>query len=212
MRKASVRPTIAALALAAAIALFALLPPGGAQEAAAEPSPGGKRPVVAVLDMSVVLRGSDQWRDMAEERTRRMETMRASIDNLTRQAQVLRSEFENLAPGTEESQAKARELDQALRQLQQKRQEFEQSIAQSYAEATRTLFDAVRRVVADYAEQNGIDLVLKQQQIDLDEPESPGQNIMLATTEVLYAAPELDISATVVERLNAEYPGPIEVQ
>jgi len=35
---------------------------------------------------------------------------------------------------------------------------------------------------------------------------------MLATTEVIYAEPGLDISQAVVERLNAEYSGPIEVK
>ena len=35
---------------------------------------------------------------------------------------------------------------------------------------------------------------------------------MLATTEVLYAEPGMDISPVVIEQLNSAYTGPIEVK
>ena len=54
--------------------------------------------------------------------------------------------------------------------------------------------------------------MLKKQSLDLSGPETLGQNIMLATTEVLYADPGLDISQVVTDKLNADYSGPIEVK
>jgi len=204
------RPYAAALAIAALALAFAVRP-GGAQEGAG--AAGGPRvPVVAVVDMSNVLAGSAEWRDLGKERALLAERARQTLTNLTQKVQVLRNEYESLPPGTDERTAKANELQAALQELQRSQQQFEQQIGQSYTSATRALFGKVSAVVADYAREHGIDLVLKKQTVDLSAPESLGQNIMLATTEVIYAEPGLDISQAVVERLNAEYSGPIEVK
>jgi Skp family chaperone for outer membrane proteins len=202
---------MAVLALGA-LAVAALLPAGRRTARSAHgsaPAEQGLR--VAVVDMSTVLRGSQQWRDMAEERSRLLERMERTMTELTRQVQVLRNEYENQPPG-EQRRRKAMELEQAAREREQKRQEFEQQVARSYSEATREMFAKITEVVGAYAQEQGLDLVLKKQTMEMEGPESLGRNIMLATTEVLYAEPRLDISDIVVERLNAAYPGPVEDQ
>jgi Skp family chaperone for outer membrane proteins len=204
----AVPPYVLALAVAALLVASAVRAGGAAPAAAAGP----RVPVVAVVDMSGVLSGSDEWKDMAQERNRMMENAKEALNNLTQKAQVLRNEYDNLPPGTEERTAKANELQAALQELQNSRQEFETQLSQSYSAATRSLFAKVGKIVEAYARENNIDLVLKKQTLDLTGPETLGQNIMLATTEVLYADPALDISKAVIERLNAAYTGPIEVK
>jgi Skp family chaperone for outer membrane proteins len=162
--------------------------------------------------MGKVLAGSEQWKDMMADAQRDRENKDRALRNLNQKVQVLRDDYENLPPGTDERQAKGKELEAAIQELQQTRIRFQTEVAQRYTSATRTVFQKITEVVDVYAVENGLDLVLKQQKIDLAAPESAGQNIMLATTEVLYAAPTLDISSAVVERLNAAYPGPIEVK
>ena len=71
---------------------------------------------------------------------------------------------------------------------------------------------AIGKAVADHARENGIHIVLKKQDMELAGPESIEQNLRLATTEVLFADPALEITDAVVARLNAGYPGPLEVE
>ena len=206
--------TVAAVALASAVHAGSA---AAASSAAAAPknapaASGPRTPTVAVVDMSNVLANSAEWKDMAQERARLTENAKQTLSNLTQKAQVLRNEYDNLPPGTDERTAKANELQAAVQDLQKTQQQLESQIGQNYTAATRTIFTKVAKVVGVYANEHHIDLVLKKQTLDLSGPETLGQNIMLATTEVLYADPGLDISQVVTDKLNAEYSGPIEVK
>jgi Skp family chaperone for outer membrane proteins len=176
----------------------------------------GDRPAaalkVAVVDMSRVLKDSREWRDAVEERARLLDTMKRTLNELSRRNQVLRNEYENLPPGTEERQQKAAEIERAVQEFQQARIDLEEQIARQHDKSVRGLFGKLNRIVAAYAQQNGVQLVLKKQDVDLAEPETVEQSLQIATTEVLYADPVLDISDAVVEALNAAYEGPIEVK
>jgi len=183
---------------------------GTAQEGTGTAPAAGLR--VAVVDMSHVLSASKEWRDAVEERTRLLDTMRRTLNKLTRRNQVLRNEYENLPPGTEERQQKAAEIEQALQEFQQTRLELEEQIARQHDRSVRSLFGKLNGIVASYAQQHGIQLVLKKQDVDLTEAETVEQSLQIATTEVLYADPALDISEAVVAELNAGYEGPIEVK
>lgn len=202
---------LTAAVVAVALVLVAVVRAQEAPDAPARPA-AVRSPVVAVVDMQTVLRQSEQWRDMAQERTRLLETMRSTIQNLTSTVQVLSNEYSSLPPGTEERRAKQQELQEAGAELQQKRQEFERQVAERYSEDTRRMFTAVGDAVAAYAAEHEIDLVLKKQQPADQETPSIGQDIMVVTTEVLYASDAMDISEAIVRALNADYPGPIEVQ
>jgi len=201
-------------ALRSACSLLALalaLPLGAAAETPA-PKPAPRPPVVAVVDISRVLRSSKEWRDSAERRTRLLEKMRVTLGKLSHQAQVLRNDYENLPPGTEERRNKAAELEKALSELEKTRRQFQAQMAAEQSKALREEFKKITAVVAEYAREHGIDLVLKKADLSLSGPQSPERDLALATTEVLYASAALDISDAIVERLNARYPGPIEVK
>jgi Skp family chaperone for outer membrane proteins len=197
-------------ALAIAVWLGAAGVAGEKQPAASAPALAAAELRVAVVDMERVLAGSREWQDNVAERSRMQETARRTLTKLARENQVLRNEYENLPPGTDERQAKAAEVDAALRRYQQTEQELEGAIARRHEEAVRNLFGKLSRVVAAYAREHGISLVLKKQSIDVTEPQTPEQSLQMATMDVLYADPALDISADVVELLNAQYSGPIE--
>ncbi len=165
-----------------------------------------------MVDMSRVLNASDEWHDMGAERNRIVQNAKEALNNLSQKVQVLRNEYDNLPPGTDERAAKAKELQTALQDLSSAQQDYQTQVSQSYSAATRSMFAKIGKIVDAYAREHHIDLVLKKQTIDLSGPETLGQNIMLATTEVLYADPSLDISKTVIAQLNAAYKGPIEVK
>ncbi|MHC4592422.1 MAG: OmpH family outer membrane protein, partial [Planctomycetota bacterium] len=124
-------------------------------------------PRIAVVDMAQVLKASDEWRDSAETRSRLLDSMKRTLNGLTRQVQVLRNEYENLPPGTEERERKGVETQGALDELQQTRLEFENRIAQHHNESARNIFRKLSRAVSAYAQEQGINLVLKKQDFEL---------------------------------------------
>jgi Skp family chaperone for outer membrane proteins len=167
---------------------------------------------IAVVDMAGVLRGSQQWRDSVEERARLLDTVRRTLSKLSREVQVLRNDYENLPPSTDERTKKGAEVEAAMRNLEQARAENEAKVAQHQNESVRSFFSQLTTVVAAYARENGIHLVLKKQALDLAGPETVEQNLQIATAEVLFADAALDITPAIVERLNAAYPAPIEAK
>ncbi len=193
------------------VALAGVLTALAASGAATESAPPDKA-LIAVVDMGRVLAGCQEWQDAVQERARMMDAARRTLDKLVRKDQVLRNEYENLAPGTDERQKKAEELQAALQEYDQTRQQLDEEAARKHEAAVRSLFAKLNRVVGQYAKEHAISIVLKKQDFDLTEPQSVEQSLQIATTEVLYADPALDISSPVLERLNADYKGPIEVK
>jgi len=201
------------LLVVALIAMFARpLCDGAASGGTQGDAPRSQRTLIAVVDMGRVLAGCKEWQDAVGERARTLDTARRTLDKLVRKDQVLRNEYENLPPGTEERRKKAEELEAALQEYEQMRQQLDDEAARQHEGSVRNLFARLNGVVAEYAKEHGISVVLKKQDFDLTAPQSVEQSLQIATTEVLYADPELDISAAVIERLNAAYKGPIEVK
>lgn len=167
---------------------------------------------VAVVDMARILRGSEEWRDSVEERSRLLDTMKRTLSKLSQQAQVLRNEYQNLAPGTQERDDKGADLERALREMEQTRLDFEDRIARQHSQSVLSLFRSLDAVVADYAREHGVSLVLKKQQLEPGGPQGVEESLQLATAEVLYADSALDISEPIIAALNAQYEAPIEVK
>lgn len=167
---------------------------------------------VAVVDLSGVFRASEEWKDYEAKRRDMLEKMERTLGKLQRQAQVLRSEYQNLAPGTEERASKRQELQEALQKFQETQNNFQQDVSQKYNDFLYTMFTRVSEEVKKYAEENEIDVVLKKTRLEKS-PAAPEQtDLLIATANVLYAGQRVDITDQIAERLNANYPGQIEVK
>ena len=181
-----------------------------AEDSSAQNAPAGLR--IAVVDMQKVLSKSKQWQDAAEERMQLLQNAKTTLAKLTEQAQVLKNDYDSLPPGTKEQAEKKRQVAEAIQKLQQVNRDFETKITAHHNKSARLVFQNISDAVKSYAEENDLSLVLKKQTIDTSQTGGAEQNLLLATTEVLYASPELDISAAIIERLNADYSGPIEAK
>ncbi len=177
-----------------------------------EEAPPARGLTVRVVDMGKVLGASAQWRDSAQERLSLVENMRRTVNKLGQQVQALRNQCENLPPDTDERLQKEQEFAEALAELEQTNREFEVQLARQSNDAVRDVLVKIRAAVKAYAEENHVDLVLKRESADSADVTGLDQNLMLATTEVLYATSALDISDAIIELVNADYPGPIEVK
>jgi Skp family chaperone for outer membrane proteins len=199
------------VAVCGAVALGSALAAGGGP---LEQTPGPLPVAItaAVVETSRVLRSSHEWRDASQERLQLMDQMRRTVAALSRQVQLLRNEYENLPPGTDEKAVKQHELARALAQVQREREGFELRIAQLHNEASDRMLRRIAEAAREHAEQNGLSLVLRKESPGSSPPTMLDEGALLATTEVLYADPALDITDAIIDRVNAAYAGPIEVK
>ena len=81
-----------------------------------------------------------------------------------------------------------------------------QKVERELAEALRSIYDDIQGAVHEVAQERGADLVLTIDQLPGDTPDSPTQvRQMILLQKVLYWKPELDITDTVIARLNGRY-------
>lgn len=162
---------------------------------------------VAVVDIRVVSERYDKTRDLDaafEQRRVAFDQQRDALrDKIQRTGRSLREE---LKPGTTE-------FDQRRKQLALYEAEHEwfvdtegQKIEAGFAELLRMIYDDIKRVVGEVAEERGIDVVFAADRLP-DEPVASAtaarRQIMLQ--KVIYWSPRVDITEEVIARLNAAY-------
>ena len=199
-------------AAACALGLAGVVLTGGWISAAQIDAPGrDANPVpaaglkLAVVDLDRVFEESMEWRNYEEQRRQLMDTIRRSLSHYDRQARVLRDEHANLPPGTEEAAEKRRELEAVLDESRAAEERFSRQLGAQHSRSLSTLLERISTQLAAYAEANGIDLVLKKQNL---RPSSAGQaemGIIAATADVLYVNERFDVSEPIIKRLNAEW-------
>jgi len=188
-----------------AAAAFALLLPFA--RAAAQETPGGKTAVrIAVADLRKIYEGYEKQKD--EEKVvkayqqrirRRVESMRGDFRRLT-------DEMKNLSLGSPERLERKGKLEKIKEELRNLTQTATRELNERVVRATRELYGEVREVVAEYAGEHGIDLVIKKQSLRADEKAMAANvSFQIGFQPVLYVDKQLEITDVIIERLNARY-------
>lgn len=113
---------------------------------------------------------------------------------------------EELKPGTDEFRARKREIARMEADLQAFAETEGERIEQGLARSLRSIFDDIQAAIAEVAGEKGIDVVIAYDEMPNELPnttQSIRQQIVLQ--KVLYWNPRVDLTAAVLERLNAKY-------
>mgnify|MGYP006278339159 CR=1 FL=1 len=165
---------------------------------------------VAVVNVDRIFEHCKQWDDVRDELRRLREKASSTLKKYERQVRLLRSEYENLPSGTERARKKGIELQSTLQEFQNSRREFEEQLSRKRTDALSGMLKRMGEVVADYARENDIDLVLKAGRVQLSPGSDPQSSTAAlrraAIADVLFARKRYDISEEIVRRLNAAYP------
>ena len=155
---------------------------------AADPAP---TPVIAVLNVEAVERGSVAWDSLREQIDGRRNTLQKEVE-------ALQSKLEKKARAIEAQRAilseeafteKVREFEQERGQLQQETNARKQALDRAYASARSQIRDALNKVVAKIADERGFNLVL---------------NASVQSSGLYYMRKELLIDNDVLAALNKE--------
>ncbi|MGE5506058.1 MAG: OmpH family outer membrane protein [Actinomycetota bacterium] len=159
---------------------------------AAAAADGGAKlpvPVVIVVDMQAAQRDSVAAQSLRTQREQVMQKYQTEFE-ATRKAlketeNALVTEKSTMTP--EAWQAKARSFEQQVAEFNRRYQTVLQAVEKSYTNAMGQVMQAFIRVTEEVANEYGANLVLQKQQVFLHDP-------------------RMDVTATVVERLNKSLP------
>lgn len=196
--------TLPALLVALLCGIGILRSPGLAQDAPT----AAKATRVAVVDVTVVLQESAEWVDAIERQKALDDEAERVLDPLARELKMLEKDVRDAPFGTKERtdlMAEGRKKDAEFRAMQRDYDRRKQALFES---TYRSAMANMEKAAGEYAAAHGIDLVLKKRSVS----QTSGQaGLMdLHTQQVLFAAPQLDISRSVIESMNAAYNAPIE--
>jgi len=198
--------TLPAPAVLAAALLIGVAFAAGEPEGAGKPAPAPAAALkVAVVDLDKVFDKSEEWKDCQEESRRMADRLRRTGDKYEAQRRILTSELENLPPG-EERDRKGAELRATAEEAQSTTARLQADLVRQRRESLGKVFNRVGGIIARYAEENGIDLVLKRQDLRVSPDQPAEMNVVLTTAHVLYARASFDITDEIIKRLNADYP------
>ncbi len=108
-------------------------------------------------------------------------------------------------PGTPDHDAKAREIRRDEIEFQVWRTLGEEEIKLQHKNSFRLIYDDVRAGVAALAKERGIDLVLTYDTLTDEAPDSQSLRQQILLQKVIYWSPHVDITADVIERINATF-------
>lgn len=201
-RQAACAAAIATIALAAAAAVA--VAQGEPATPAPKPLPGGAFKV-AVVDLDEVFENSREWKDYQEKGRRLMDKLRRASEKYGSQLRILDNERANLPPGAERDR-KMTEIEATAAEAKKTAAKLQDDIVAQRREALGVLFNKINGVIGTYAEEKGIDLMLKKQDLRVSPRQPAEMNVVLTTAHVLYARKRLDVTQDIARRLNAQYP------
>jgi len=160
---------------------------------------------VAVCDVAAVFNKYDKATDLTDKFNARRDKIKAEDDSRGKEMSDLEAKLKPLQEGSavfEETFAKLQKLDvdrQAWRKTQ------ESSIVREHRMLTEQMYEEIVKVIADLAKEQGFDLVVYRDNIDLASQTTSELLAKIAQRKVLYNDPSLDLTQAVLERANAAY-------
>jgi len=164
-------------------------------------------PKVAVVNVAEISERYARTNDLEAH----FETLRLKF-NQERDAQrdrverMKRSLQEELKPGTEEFRQRRKQLLMLEAEFQAFVETEGQKIEEGLKNSLRSIYEDIRGMVGEVAEQRGIDIVLAADRLPADSPENPTQlRQQILLQKVLYWNPRVDLTNEVVSRLNTRH-------
>jgi len=161
---------------------------------------------VAVVDMTRVFQSLKVQTSFEAERNARRQELQAEAQERQQAAQALQSDLEMLTPGTQAFNDKQAELERAAIDLQVWTRYEQQRLSRETMAQVEKVYRDVREATSRIAEDSGYDIVLLDQPEEDLEAENFQQLLaQIGSRKVLYAGDRVDLTDTVIRRMNNEY-------
>jgi Skp family chaperone for outer membrane proteins len=176
----------------------------GQNEAKQAPAPQAATRI-AVCDIGQIFGHCRQAVDLNAELRNRRATRNAEDDKRTRAGEDLSLELQELKPGSAQYEARVEELEKMRIEHAGWRELQELQLRSWHLKMTKEVYGKIVAAVGLVAKEQGIQIVLDQEQQGFVSDEITGVLAEIARRKVLYSQPSADITETVLVRLNEEH-------
>lgn len=189
---------LAALTLVVALALN--LSPARAQSA--QPTK------VAIANPAKIFQQLQETNDLKAKMENTRKTLEQQEFERRQKIKDLEAQRNQLKPDAPAYQERQHELLQATMEFQVWGQMMQADVQREQKQQMKSLFDKITTAVTEVATQKGIDLVIAEQRPDLDNIDQLNVEqvrALINTRNVLFSAPQIDISNDVIAAMDAKY-------
>jgi len=167
----------------------------------------GQAPKIAVVNIPVVSERYKKRVDLEAQFDALRQELRQQRDALQdKLSRARKSLEEELKPGSDAYAARQKEVAMLEAELQWFVDSQGKKVEAGLALSLREIFDDIKMVVHEIAQQKGYDLVVASDDLPADTPDSPTQvRQFILLQKVLYWSPQVDITEEVAARLNERY-------
>lgn len=193
--------------LVVAVTLLAALPSATFAQAAA-PAQGQK---IVSANMQRIFTDAQEKKDVEGKFKAKAQDAQTAAQNGQNRLRDLQGKRDQFRSGSADYEKAHAELTRAAAEVQVAAAVSQQDLIREQKRSTRTMVDKIVAAVADLAKEKGYSIVLMQMvPPDLSEEQfdrmTPDQlNQLLSSRNVMYVAPDVDVTAEVVARLDAAY-------
>jgi Skp family chaperone for outer membrane proteins len=160
---------------------------------------------IAVCDIVHVFNNYQRATDLGNQFEKRRQKLQN--DNRTRAEQLdaIQMDLEGLEPGSKQYESRLADYQKQTIERRVWLEMQEKLIMREHHRLSREMYDEVMGTIDEIARDRGFDLVLFQEQGDIESGSTPELMAQAASRKVLYASPKLDITKTILTRLNQAY-------
>lgn len=155
---------------------------------------------VAVVDIYEITSGYQRSMDSKEKFAKRAKDKQDELRRKADRAEALRADLASFTPESKDYRERQEELIKLSVELQVAGQVAEKVIQVEMRAEAEDIYSDILQAVEEIAKEGGYDLVLTK-----DVPKAKRAKIPMAMRRVLYAGKNLDITETVLARLNQKY-------
>ncbi len=193
-------PTRLFSALLSSLLLFSA--PLSAQEDS-NASDGGLK--VGVVDIREVYRSYDRTEKFSKTFVEKKNKAQEKMKSLEEEMKQIQKELNSLEPLSDLWKKRAKKYYQLESEKKLMEDLWKQDTKQMLGRTTADIYDTIRKVIQDYADKNGYDVILKVNQSDIKKQEMSRVNEQIATRSVLYFRKSMDLTDKMITILNEQY-------
>ena len=156
-----------------------------------------------LIDMAEVFKRSDRFVAERARLRQEIESESAGLKPLVAQMRELAGELKGLKEGTEQFLWTKRDYEALKKEYKEGQETLAKKFRRQEADAYGELYDEVRLIVAEIAEERGLRLVIRyaREPDEGDEPEDPAERLKSMNRQIVYSDLP-DLTDETVERLN----------
>jgi Skp family chaperone for outer membrane proteins len=163
---------------------------------------------IAVIDLGKVFDGYALTHDLESKFEQQQRTLQTEAEKKRSEILLRREALASFKPGTPDYKARRKELTQLQFEFDVWAGMQEQELREAHKQWMLRIYRNIHRAVETLSRERNISVVLTYQAVTDEAPDSKTLRQQLLLEKVFYFKERLDLTQSVLERVNKEYQGP----